>query len=197
MTLPTLLETLRQALGRTATTPPLPLPDLPPALVRPRLDPAPLAPTFAARATAAGAEVVTVTASALDETIRALAPASRSTRDLRTRHVAGTADTRAAIFALDATIAEADLAIAASGTLVFAAPELDHDDHLALMAAPLVIAIVAADRVVPTLADALGTLPPPPATRLLVTGPSKTADIEGILVTGVHGPERLVVMVVT
>ncbi|HRE90809.1 MAG TPA: LUD domain-containing protein, partial [Myxococcota bacterium] len=30
---------------------------------------------------------------------------------------------------------------------------------------------------------------------LLVTGPSKTADIEGVLITGVHGPRRFIVAV--
>ena len=31
---------------------------------------------------------------------------------------------------------------------------------------------------------------------VLITGPSRTADIEKILILGVHGPKRLVVLVV-
>ena len=31
---------------------------------------------------------------------------------------------------------------------------------------------------------------------LTITGPSRTADIEKVLILGVHGPKRLVVMVV-
>jgi len=31
---------------------------------------------------------------------------------------------------------------------------------------------------------------------VLITGPSRTADIEKILILGVHGPKRLVVMLV-
>jgi L-lactate dehydrogenase complex protein LldG len=31
---------------------------------------------------------------------------------------------------------------------------------------------------------------------VIVTGPSRTADIEKILILGVHGPKRLVVMLI-
>ena len=48
-------------------------------------------------------------------------------------------------------------------------------------------------------ADAGPALRQSPAVRgefVLVTGPSRTADIEKILILGVHGPKRLVVLLV-
>ena len=58
---------------------------------------------------------------------------------------------------------------------------------------PVHIAIVPADRILTGL-DELYTLIPRPADRtssmVFITGPSRTADIEQILVRGVHGPGR-------
>ena len=63
---------------------------------------------------------------------------------------------------------------------------------------PLHLAIVRAEQIVPDLLDLFGRLDPAalPAHLTLITGPSKTADIEGILVTGVHGPGQVLVCVV-
>ena len=53
---------------------------------------------------------------------------------------------------------------------------------------PIHLCVVLESQIVPDLIDAL-TLPDElPSSRVWITGPSKTADIEGILITGVHGP---------
>ena len=69
-----------------------------------------------------------------------------------------------------------------------------------LSAATLVhVAVVREADVVQTLAEALarGAEGGLPSALTVVTGPSKTADIEGIIVTGVHGPGRVVAVVVS
>jgi len=51
--------------------------------------------------------------------------------------------------------------------------------------------------VVPTLGALLTKLGPRDTRYLaLITGPSRTADIERVLTIGVHGPGRLVVLLV-
>ncbi len=63
---------------------------------------------------------------------------------------------------------------------------------------PVHIAIVRVDQIVPDLVDLFGGLSSSrlPASLSIITGPSKTADIEGILITGVHGPGAVWICVV-
>jgi L-lactate dehydrogenase complex protein LldG len=94
----------------------------------------------------------------------------------------------------DLAVVEADYAIAATGTLAMVAtPERPASITLV---PPVNVVLVSADRILPDLASVLDAIGPATiaAHRLaLVTGPSRTADIEKRIVRGVHGPRELYV----
>ena len=102
------------------------------------------------------------------------------------------------LFAADASITGVSAAIAETGTVVCeSGPNASRG---ASLVPPVHIAVVDAAQIVPDLCDYFEQLPGGPelpANVNLITGPSKTADIEGTLVTGVHGPGKLFVVVVT
>ena len=64
-----------------------------------------------------------------------------------------------------------------------------HGRSLSLVA-PVHVAIVEPKQFLPDLVDLFEKLAaePHPGNTVIITGPSKTADIEMTLVTGVHGP---------
>jgi L-lactate dehydrogenase complex protein LldG len=97
----------------------------------------------------------------------------------------------------DAGLAEADYAIASTGTLAVLSEE-SRPSALTLLP-PASLVVVRIDRMKPDLASALTTLGGAvlESQRLtLITGPSRTADIEKRIVMGVHGPKSLDVIVV-
>jgi L-lactate utilization protein LutC len=104
---------------------------------------------------------------------------------------------RARVADADLGIADADFAIASTGTLaVVSNPQ--RPSSLTLLP-PASLAIVQIDRIMPNLAAVLSVIGPAgvAANRLtLITGPSRTADIEKRIVLGVHGPKSLHVIVV-
>jgi len=62
--------------------------------------------------------------------------------------------------------------------------------RMASLAVPNHIGIVRADQIVPDLLDWTAAAPADmPANRTLISAPSKTADIEMIIIEGVHGPK--------
>lgn len=84
-------------------------------------------------------------------------------------------------------------AVAETGSLVLSSAE---GRRLQLLP-PTHLVWVPVDRVVEALADALGTEPPAQVSALaLHSGPSKSADIGRIVVTGVHGPARVIALLV-
>ena len=96
---------------------------------------------------------------------------------------------RAACATADFGITSADYALADTGTFVMiASPK---EARLVSLLPPVHIGVIRADCILPDL-DALFLQEPQPAgqasSMVLITGPSRTADIEQILVRGVHGP---------
>ncbi len=94
-------------------------------------------------------------------------------------------------------IAEADFAIASTGTLAVVSNG-NRPSSLTLLP-PASLVIVQIDRIKTNLAAVLAEMGPAgvAANRLmLITGPSRTADIEKRIVLGVHGPKSLHVIVV-
>lgn len=87
--------------------------------------------------------------------------------------------------------------IAETGTLVLW-PSIDEPRLLSLLP-PIHIALVHADTVVDNLAGLIaqaGWVQAMPTNAVLISGPSKTADIEQTLAYGVHGPKELIVLVI-
>lgn len=67
---------------------------------------------------------------------------------------------------------------------------------------PLHVVIIKASQIVADLVDLFGGTAPRcgpelPSNITIITGPSKTADIEGVLVTGIHGPCKVYVVVIS
>lgn len=93
------------------------------------------------------------------------------------------------------TVEEVFGAIAETGTLVCSS-EGGRAVQAGLLPAHHV-AIVRRDRIFDTLGDFFASVAPVPPTNItLVTGPSRTADIELTLAIGVHGPEKLDIILV-
>lgn len=103
---------------------------------------------------------------------------------------------RAACAGADLGITSADYALADTGTLVMLASP--REARLISLLPPSHIAVVPRDRILTGL-DELFTILPRPAEQtssmVLITGPSRTGDIEQILVRGVHGPGQITVIV--
>lgn len=95
----------------------------------------------------------------------------------------------------DIGITSADFAIAETGTLVVCAKP--GQERICSLLPPVHVAIITAEQIVPDLLDVLPRLPQPLCSNtVLITGPSKTGDIELQLTTGVHGPGKWHVLVV-
>jgi L-lactate dehydrogenase complex protein LldG len=86
-------------------------------------------------------------------------------------------------------------ALANTGTLVQSADEIDK--RLVSTLPSLHIALVATGALLPDLPSVVVRIDPAKSAYLsFITGPSRSADIERVLTIGVHGPERLIIVLV-
>lgn len=88
-------------------------------------------------------------------------------------------------------ITRAEGAIAETGTVIL--DDAGTSRRLAALAPWVHVAAVPRSRIFATLAEGLSALGGDPNV-IWVTGPSKTADVEGILIEGVHGPGVQIVL---
>lgn len=102
---------------------------------------------------------------------------------------------------LDAGITDVHAAIAEAGTLVCSSGPAPGSSRGLSLIPPVHVALVRRSDLVPDMIDfyrRFRGLPPAelPSSIAFITGPSKTADIEGELITGVHGPGHVHVVLV-
>ena len=101
------------------------------------------------------------------------------------------------IFSIDASITETLGGIADTGSLILWPSK--KEPRLMSLAPPLHLAVLRAGTIYHTFSEAIregGWDEGMPTNALLISGPSKTADIEQTLVYGVHGPKQLVVFII-
>jgi L-lactate utilization protein LutC len=110
-------------------------------------------------------------------------------------------EARNTFFAADAGISGVDYLVAETGTVALRS-QPDAPRSLSLLP-PLHIAVAGRSQLVPDLFDLFAALqvkpgqaPALPSCLTLITGPSKTGDIELRLVTGVHGPAEIHIVLI-
>lgn len=183
----------------------------------PRLAPGALADSFKTAARAWRAEVVDATMSSWQGAVqqvlvtrncRRVAVGAAGTFPGASFHAADGIETlvfdrplpqwKAELFdTVDAAITGAQAGIADTGSLWLTPGP--HEPRSLSLVPPLHIAVLPAGRLYASLAAACGALAPEkamPSNLLLITGPSKTADIQQTLAYGAHGPKELVIVLV-
>ncbi len=104
-------------------------------------------------------------------------------------------DVRTFAASADVGISAALAALAETGTVVLGSGP--GRSRLATLLPPVHIAIVPASIITVDMFTWVSQRPQPmPAALTFVTGPSKTADIEQTLITGVHGPRRIIAILI-
>jgi L-lactate dehydrogenase complex protein LldG len=205
-----ILTDIRTALGRSSGQPPTPLDA--PLLRKPRVDRKLYIQTFVQRfEKLAGkafivpdtAAVVPQLSSLLDgkRVVASNAPFLEACGITALPHVESGFTNRDALrdacAAADIGITSADYALAETGTLVMLSSI--QEARLISLLPPVHVAVVPRSLIVANLDELLSLLPKPAeqtSSMVLITGPSRTADIEQILVRGVHGPGEIYAVIV-
>lgn len=105
------------------------------------------------------------------------------------------AEQRRLILSAEIGITGVTAAVAETGSLVMASSP--GRERLASLAPPVHVAVLAAEQIVSDLFDLFtDDRPTLPSNWVLITGPSKTGDLELKLTTGVHGPGHWHVIIV-
>ena len=104
---------------------------------------------------------------------------------------------REGIAATEVGITSADYALADTGSLVFFSES--KESRLLSLLPPCHIAVIESAKIVASLDDVFRLRPLPAegsSAMVVITGPSRTADIEMRLVRGVHGPGEIHVIII-
>ena len=100
------------------------------------------------------------------------------------------------LFQIDAGITSVRGGVADTGAVVLW--PTPHEPRLMSLVPPVHVAVLDADTIYNSLSEMMKTenwADGMPTNALLISGPSKTADIEFTLVFGVHGPKELIVII--
>jgi L-lactate dehydrogenase complex protein LldG len=105
---------------------------------------------------------------------------------------------KAALFHIDAAVTSTAGGIAETGALILRPDQ--KEPRLMSLIPPIHIAVLEAEKIFNTFDEAIQTenwATKMPTNIVLISGPSKTADIELTLAFGVHGPKELLVLIPT
>ncbi len=186
-----ILNRTRDALKREAGDP---IPPPPPVLLRegPKEN---LLDQFTKALEALAGKVVVV--KSVEEAHAAVEQAVNGRTFIASPKMSGDGFSRDAIAAIDVGITSADYALADTGSLVVFTES--SESRLLSLLPPCHIAVIEESRIVPSLDDVFRLRPLPgdnSSAVVIITGPSRTADIEMRLVRGVHGPGEIHVIII-
>lgn len=134
---------------------------------------------------------------ALGRELEAAWPADRQTLPALCTWKGQIEDFKDALFQTDAAITTTIGAIAETGAIVLWPDE--KEPRLMSLVPPVHIAVLEADKIYNSFCEIIQAEKWPdrmPTNALLISGPSKTADIEMTLAFGVHGPRELIVLII-